>query len=190
LGSPRFRLGQRGNDQESSWRCCFEHRRASGGVSRERHDRLAAGGAPRRGRGAHGVLAGLLDGAHRPRGALARRRGRSGVRIVRSTRFSSASRKIGQPPMSAASRPIMLRRGNGSHTRHHTAAAASATRATRARSRPCGPAYPSCSSLAGTAAVTSSRLGRSRSAPRRRRPDCVGPPRAHDRGCVLRSRRT
>jgi len=46
-------------------------------------------------------------------------------------RFSSASLKIGQPPMRRPATPIRLMRGKGSHTRHQTAAAATATSAIR-----------------------------------------------------------
>ena len=42
-------------------------------------------------------------------------------------RFSTASLKIGQPPINSPPAPMTLMPANGSHQRHHTAAAARAT---------------------------------------------------------------
>ena len=42
-------------------------------------------------------------------------------------RFSTASLKIGQPPINSPPAPMTLTPANGSHQRHHTAAAARAT---------------------------------------------------------------
>src|SRR6266849_5470426 len=54
--------------------------------------------------------------------------------IRRARRFSTASLKIGYPPISVAPRPMTLRAATGSQTRSQTAAAAAATNATRTRS--------------------------------------------------------
>ena len=59
----------------------------------------------------------------------------SSMVIRRSRRWLQASWTIGQPPTSMPERPTTLTRGNGSHARNHTAAAASATSAMRASSR-------------------------------------------------------
>src|SRR4029077_1812745 len=58
----------------------------------------------------------------------------SSMVIRRARRFSTASLKIGYPPISVAPRPMTLKAANGSQTRSQTAAAATATNATRTRS--------------------------------------------------------
>ena len=55
----------------------------------------------------------------------------SSIVIRRAAMFSIASLKIGQPPIRTPAKPMRLIRGNGSHTRNHTAIAHSATRPIR-----------------------------------------------------------
>jgi hypothetical protein len=74
----------------------------------------------------------------------------SSMVIRRASRFSSASLKIGQPPIARATIPITLAGRSGSQSRNHTAAAASATTAMRAastQSNSCS--WSSCSSAGG-----------------------------------------
>ena len=59
----------------------------------------------------------------------------SSIVIRRAAMFSMASLKIGHPPTRTPARPMTLTRGNGSHTRNHTAIAHNATRTIRRASR-------------------------------------------------------
>jgi len=58
----------------------------------------------------------------------------SSIVMRRSTMFSKASFRIGQPPIRRPTMPMTLTAGNGSQIRNHTAAAATATSAIRAAS--------------------------------------------------------
>lgn len=58
----------------------------------------------------------------------------SSIVMRRSTMFSKASLRIGQPPINSPATPMTLIAGNGSQRRNHTVAAAIATSPMRAAS--------------------------------------------------------